>query len=179
MNQEQFEATTSDDLRKMTPEELAAWAEWEPEPVPLTSFPLGSEEGRKAFLREFYGVGWDWLFLAVSHVWDSLAEPQAVRCTLMGIAAGTGGTGKKALIKVLAKFLTEALEPLASLPPRADYDSLEAWHLAAMATWQTDEARLCELLTIYADILDGKSHKETSPLPGQILLGPWAAPTPE
>src|SRR5918998_2727232 len=110
MDQEQFEATTLDDLRKMTPEEMAAWVEWEPEPVPLTSFPLGSEDGRKAFLREFYGVGWDWLFQAVNHVWNSLAEPRSARCTAMGIAAGAGGTGKGALVKVMSTFLRDALD---------------------------------------------------------------------
>ena len=173
MNQEQFEATTSDDLRKMTPEDLAAWAEWEPEPVPLTSFPLGSEEGRKAFLREFYGVGWDWLFLAVSHVWNSLAEPQSARCTAMGIAAGTGGIGKGALVKVLSKFLEEALTSGNPLPDRSDHDTLHDWHEAAMATWHKDEADLRVIIRKYANILDGTPTGNVAPPPCQIFTGPW------
>ena len=173
MDQQQFEATTFEDLQKLSPEEVAEWYAWEPEPIPLTSFRLHSEEGRQAFLREFYNVGWDWLFQAVNHVWSSLAAPKALRCTRMGAVAGTGGTGKSALVKVLAKFLHEALESITPIPPRADYDNLEAWHEASMLTWHTDEARLQILLQTYANILNGSLLERTSPQSGQILPGPW------
>jgi hypothetical protein len=173
MNQEQFDATSFDDLRKMTPEELAVWFEWEPEPIPLTSFPLGSEEGRRAFLREFYGVGWDWLFQAVNHVWISLAEPRSARCTAMGIAAGTRGTGRRALVKVLSKFLEDALNVNTPLPARCDYDSLAAWHEASMATWQRDEAEIQVLACKYAGLLNGGLLAVAAPPLGQLILGPW------
>ncbi len=169
MTQLEYEAVTSDGLRKMTPEELHTWIEWEPELTPLKSFPLCTGEGRRAFLWEFYLVGWDSLFQAVTHVWESLAEPQEVRCTLMGVAAGTGGTGKLALVKVLSQFLEDALSSIEPIPPRSDYDSLDAWHKASMATWQTDEARVGLLQKTYANILDGR----IAPGSAVLLSGPW------
>ena len=173
MDQQQFEATTFEDLQKMSPEEVAAWFAWEPEPIPLTSFPLSSEEGRKGFLREFYGVGWDWLFQAVNHVWNSLAEPRSARCTAMGIAAKTGGTAKVALVKVLARFLEEALDSITPIPPRAEYKQLAAWHEASMLTWDADEARLQTLLQTYANVLNGSPLVRVSPPSGQLIPGPW------
>jgi hypothetical protein len=61
MTQQEFDATTFDDLRKMTPEEFAVWAEWEPEPIALNLFPLGSDAGRRPSFASFTplaGIGY-------------------------------------------------------------------------------------------------------------------------
>jgi hypothetical protein len=142
-------------LYAMTHDELMAWFMEEPAPTPLHLFPLHTDEGRRAFLQEFYDVGRSAIFEAVSHVWASLEEPKEIWCTLMGSASGMGGLGKKALVKLLTKFLDEALAINNPIPPRSDYESLEAWNNAASATWQVDEQELSSLLTKYAQLLNG------------------------
>jgi hypothetical protein len=142
--------TDLDVIRRMSPEELREWVLWEPEPTPLSAFPLHSHEGRCGFLREFYMVGEGALFSAVAHIWSSLEEPRTVRCIKMGLAAGTGGSGKRALRKLLQKFFQEALSIDNPLPPRAAYESLQSWHEASMASFQQDEADLAALVEIYA-----------------------------
>jgi hypothetical protein len=123
-------------------------------------FPLHTDEGRRAFLHEFYDVGRSAIFEAVSHVWASLEEPKEIWCTLMGSASGVGGVGKKALVKLLTKFLDEALAINNPIPPRSDYESLEAWNNAASATWQVDEQDLSLLLAKYAQFLNGSTRND-------------------
>lgn len=143
------------ELQNMSPEQLSEWAMCEPDPQPLTQFNLASDAHRRAFLREYYWIGETALFEAVSHVWASLAEPRIARCTRMGLTAGCGGTGKSGLVLMLKKFLAEALAVDHPLPDRAKFDSLGAWHQAAMATFAVDEAQRAELCAKYAAILDG------------------------
>src|SRR5690348_8225051 len=93
------------DILSMSLEELQDWLDDEPQPIPFKNFPLCTNEGRKAFLEEYVFWGNDRLFEAVAHIWDSLNEPKDARCIGIGLASGTGGTGKSAL----AKFLKRAL----------------------------------------------------------------------
>ena len=49
------------------------------------------------------------LFESVTHIWKLLNEPKDARCIGIGLAAGTGGTGKWALAKFLRHALHDAL----------------------------------------------------------------------
>lgn len=49
----------------MSAEEFVEWFLSEPDPVPLSSFPLQTDEGRKEFLREYVRRGEPALFEAV------------------------------------------------------------------------------------------------------------------
>jgi hypothetical protein len=73
----------------------------------------------------------------------------------MGVAAATGGVGKQALVRVLGKFIEEALAIDNPLPSRPDYPNLGAWHEAAMASFEADEAALTRVVETYAAVLDG------------------------
>jgi hypothetical protein len=165
------------DWRGKSIEEIIQWAQTDPEPTPLHLFPLQTDEGRRAFLEEFYGVGETAIFSACGHVWNTLAEPRKYRCTLMGLAAQTGGTGKAALLKVLQRFLAEALAIDNPIPPRADFASLDEWHNAAMATFAADRADLAPLLARYSGILNGGPDVIEQAKPaGQLFEGPWQQP---
>jgi hypothetical protein len=95
----------------------------------------------------------------------------------MGLAAKVGGTGKSALLKVLQRFLAEALAIDNPIPPRADFASLDEWHNAAMATFAADRADLAPLLTRYSDILNGGPEVIEQAKPaGQLCKGPWRGP---
>ena len=164
------------DFKKMSPDEFLAWCQEEPETTPLHHFPLHEQEGRKVFLREFYGFGPGSLFEAVSHVWSSLAEPAAARCTGMGLIAKTGGSGKQALYRVLNEFVTRAMAIDNPIPSRDGYDSFASWDQAARSTFKQDEDQLEQLVCHYEPILDGKSP-QTVPaevIEAQILPGPWS-----
>lgn len=169
---------TMPDFKTMTLEEIAAWAMEEPEAIPLHLFPLHCDAGRQGFLREFYNVGEGAIFAACSHVWASLAAPQAARCTAMGLAAGTGGTGKKALLAVLQKFLGEALAINNPIPACAGFTSLDEWHQAAMRTFAQDEQELVVLLKTYSAVLDGEPAPKRTPRRwGKVVAGPWLLPS--
>lgn len=139
---------------------------------PLTSWDLSQDSHRREFLFHYYWIGEPALFAAVSHVWTSLNQPQA-HCTLIGLLSGTGGTGKLGLLLTLQDFLARALASITPIPPRADYDSLEAWHRASMATYDCDEARVTALCARYAAILDGRSPDVAAQGSATILQGPW------
>lgn len=128
----------------------------EPEAIGLTSFPLSMEVGRLGFLRHVYDIGYDALFEAVAHLWDSLAEPRDQRCQLIGLASGAGGSAKVALYLTLKQFIDDGLASIEPLPDRADFDSFESWSAAALATFATDEHRIAELCATYSRILDGQ-----------------------
>ena len=168
------------DPRAMSLAELAAWAMEDPPAIPLHHFPLHSDAGRQGFLREFYNVGAGALFAAFSHVWASLADPAAARCTAMGLAAGTGGTGKAALVAVLTRFLNAALAGITPIPAGEGFANLDEWHRAAMQTFDADERHLRELLKTYSAILNGDPAPKTAANPtSQLLAGPWPAQSAE
>ena len=139
----------------MSNDELAAWALAEEPLESVTSFPLATVEGRRAFLHQFYWIGEEALFQAVSHVWDSLGEPREGRTIQMGLEAGTGRKGKAAIAKVLMKFLGEALASINPIPDREGYATLDEWHEASMATFHKDEADVAKLILLYSAILNG------------------------
>ena len=94
------------------------------------------------------------LFAAVAHIWDSLAEPREARCIQIGLASGTGGKGKVALVLMLNKLLAECVE-MPAAPKPDDFDSLEAWHQASMAVFDNEAQRERDLCAHYSAILDG------------------------
>lgn len=144
----------------------------EPDPVPLSSFPLQLDEWRKEFLREYLRRGEPARFEAVSHIWSTLNEPREARCTAMGIAAGTDGKGKTALMNLLAALLKDVMSFNAIVPRAADYPSLDEWHQAVVAAFGDGEARTSAALQKYADILNGDTEPMPDP-PAQLILGPW------
>ena len=125
-------------------------------PLALTSFMLKDDAHRRAFLREFCKVGEPALFEAVSHIWSSLAEPRNARCIAMGIAAGTGGKGKMALVRLLRACLKDILAWGAPLPTSAEYASLELWHEATMVAFEAEQEREEKVYEKYAAILNGE-----------------------
>lgn len=122
--------------------------------IPLTAFDLSIGGGRVGFLERFMELGADAAFEATAHVWKMLAEPKAARCTLMGVAAGTGGTGKAALYKVLVRFTEEWLGEFSGLA-LPDASSLTEFHGQAMAAWEAEADRERRVVDRYAAILNG------------------------
>jgi hypothetical protein len=142
--------------------------------IPFKSFNLGTVEGRKALLWKYYRIGDSSLFEAVAHIWDSLGEPKAAFGTRIGLAAGTGGMGKRGIVLMLHKFLDQALASMIAIPPTGRFDSLEDWHQASMQTFVDEEATLTTLVQHYAAVLDGKVISDTPPLTHCVLQGPWS-----
>ena len=155
-------------------DDMDEWIAAEEAKTPFTSFDLGTDEGRQKLLSKYYRIGDTSLFEAVSHIWGSLNEPKAAYCTLIGMAAGTGGKGKAGLVMALHKFLAEALNINNPIPARGDYDTLEQWHLASMRTFEQDEKDLSVLLKQYSAVLDGTSPTVTPQARAKVVVeGPW------
>lgn len=163
---------TMPDFDGMSAEEFINWILSEPDPVPLTSFPLQFDNSRKEFLREYLSRGEPARFEAVSHIWASLNEPREARCTAMGIAAGTGGKGKSALMNLLSALLDEVMSINAILPRAADYPSLDEWHEAVIASFDDEEIQTNAALQKYADILNGGAQPKPPP-PAEVIHGFW------
>jgi hypothetical protein len=122
--------------------------------IPLTAFDLSVLSGRVEFLERFMELGADAAFEATAHVWTMLDEPKDARCTLMGIRAGTGGTGKAALYKVLVRFTEDWLGDFGGVAlPVAP--SLAEFHGQAMAAWKAEADRERRVVDRYAAILNG------------------------
>lgn len=145
---------------------------------PLDCYALFDEEQRRAFVHHVYWVGEEALFAAVSHVWASLAEPRATRCTAMGLASGSGGSGKKALYLTLKQLIADALAATVPLPDRAGFASFDAWHEAAMASFAVDDERVAAVCARYSAILDGRDQLGEL-APGVVIVGPWLSSAPE
>jgi hypothetical protein len=162
------------DLVNMTMEEMDEWVAIEEAKTPFTSFDLSTDDGRQGLLRKYYMIGDTSLFEAVSHVWGSLIEPKAAYCTLMGLAAGTGGMGKRGLVLALHKFLAEALDSINAIPSPRDFQSLDQWHHASMHSYVKDEEDLCALLHHYSSVLNGgEVASKSRPFEAIVLQGPW------
>ena len=168
------------DYSTMTLEQRLAWEPPDPDPHALLAYPLQTVEWRRAFLHDYYWVGETALFIAVAHVWSTLAPPRAARCTLMGVASGAGGTGKTALSLTLQKFLNEMLAVDHPFPSRSDYPSLDAWNADATAVFGADEAHREALIERYEAILDGRAPQLEDPGStddeGLVIVGPWDGP---
>ena len=134
---------------------ISAWAAWEPDPVPLTSFVLSDPAHREAFLYEYCAQGEPSLFTAVAHIWDSLAEPQDARCIKMGLACGTGGKGKMALVLILRQFLDRFIAAGGPMPRAGEDDTIHTYHQAAMAHFDAMHAEEAALVQYYSVILNG------------------------
>jgi len=134
---------------------ISAWAAWEPDPVPLTSFVLSDPAHREAFLYEYCAQGEPSLFAAVAHIWDSLAEPRDARCIKMGLACGTGGKGKIALVLMLRQFLDRFIEAGGPMPRAGEDDTIHTYHQAAMTHFDNMASEEEALVKYYAAVLDG------------------------
>ena len=103
-------------------------------------------------------------------IWHSLNEPKNLRCISIGIAAGTGGSGKVALAKFLRRALRESL----------DYDgtwdqpfgSIDEFHKAAMSYFDSDFAHYERTIQKYADILNGEPGRHYVHT-AKLIIGPW------
>ena len=126
------------------------------EPIlPLKSFALHDDGQREAFLCEFCKAGEPALFEAVNHIWSSLEEPREARCIGMGMAAGTGGKGKLALIHLLRACLKEVITWDVAMPRPEDQSTLCQWHQATMDAFEAEAAREDQVYKHYAAILNG------------------------
>lgn len=126
------------------------------EPIlPLKAFALHDHSQREAFLYEFCKAGEPVLFEAVSHIWASLEEPREARCIAMGMAAGTGGKGKLALVRLLRACLKEVVTWGEPMPRPENYLTLGQWHQATMDAFEAEAAREDQVYKRYAAILNG------------------------
>jgi hypothetical protein len=142
-------------FNELTHDQKVEWASWEPEPPLLTSFSLADPEQRADFLYQYCWYGEPLLLAAVSHIWDSLAEPRELRCTLIGQACGAGGTGKMALVNMLNQMLYECSEIGTVMPDRANSAGPEDYHGAVMDHFSTMAEQERALCMAYGEILDG------------------------
>lgn len=122
---------------------------------PLKFFALHDEGQREAFLCEFCKAGETVLFEAVSHIWASLEGPREARCIAMGMAAGTGGKGKLALVRLLRACLKEVVTWGEPMPRPENYLTLGQWHQATMDAFEAEAAREDQVYKHYAAILNG------------------------
>ena len=159
------------DMDLVTREVFERWALVDREPVAFASFDLRWAVGREAFLEEYLAWGTERLFEAVAHIWTSLAPPKATRCTLMGVAAGTGGTGKLALVHLLRRLVPEALGSGIEMPHSKDFGSAAEWHAAAMLSMKADHDHFDLTITTYAHILNG--DQPGSNTGSTVIKGPW------
>lgn len=148
------------------------------EPTPLTSFYLGTEEGRQGFFYTLYDQYQDdGLLTAVNHIWNSLEKPRGLRCSLMAQRVGRAGTGRRALMRFVKRFLDESLYELnvPDLPDRSGYQTFDDWNAACLAMFRQVDVDLAAIVYRYATILDGQ-EPNTPDLPpgiGIVIKGPW------
>jgi hypothetical protein len=151
--------------------------------VPLTHHRLNTADGRQAFLWSLY---WDHqqdgLVTAVQHVWRSLAEPRAVRCERMAASLGLPGRGRRALRKVLERFLQQMTYEVdvPDLPARAAYDDFDEWNRDCLRYFAAVQARFDAVIDRYEAVLDGRPPPSALPVQSATVVnGPWKATGPE
>jgi len=158
---------------EMTPEEFDAWlAEPDREPPPPSAWPLHCNEGRRGFLESFMWRGEAALFESVNHAWNSLGEPRGPKCIYIGMWAGTGGSGKWAIAKMLRRALREALDYEGVQPDWEPGQTLEEFHQASMSYFEADHLHYERAIQKYADILNGEPGRH-SLAKAKLLFGPW------
>jgi hypothetical protein len=150
----------------------------EPDPIiPLNAYNLSQPEGRFAFLWALYNdYQEDGLLMAVNHVWDCLEKPRGLRCALMAQKVGKTGTGKRALMRFIKRFLDETLYEfeVPDLPDRQAYDSFDAWNDTCLAHFNDLNKRMSKIIARYEAILDGREPEDERPVPkGVLIKGPW------
>ena len=140
---------------ELTQDQKVEWAAWEPDPPLLTSFSLADPEQRADFLYQYCWYGEPLLLACVSHIWNSLAEPRELRCTLIGQACGAGGTGKMALVNMLKQMLAECNLIGTVMPDKGSHPEPRDYHGAVMDHFSTMAAQERALCMAYGEILDG------------------------
>jgi hypothetical protein len=150
-------------------------------PAPLNAYNLAQPEGRFAFLWALYNdYQEDGLLMAANHVWNCLDTPRSLRCALMAQKVGKAGTGRKAPVRFLKRFLDETLYEfeVPDLPDRQSYDSFEAWNDDCLAHFDDLNARMSKIIARYEAILDGREPKDVRPAPADVVIkGPWSFAT--
>lgn len=145
--------------------------------TPLNAYNLAQPEGRFAFLWALYNdYQEDGLLMAANHVWNCLDTPRSLRCALMAQKVGKAGTGRKALVRFLKRFLEETLYEfeVPDLPDRQAYDSFESWNDDCLAHFDDLNARMSKIIARYEAILDGRDSANVQPAPkGLVIVGPW------
>lgn len=150
----------------------------ESDPVlPLNAYNLSQPEGRFAFLWALYNdYHEDGLLTAVNHVWDCLDKPRSLRCALMAQKVGKTGTGKRALMRFIKRFLDETLYEfeVPDLPDREAYQNFEGWNDACLRHFDDLNKRMSKIIARYEAILDGRDPEHELPIPkGIVIKGPW------
>jgi hypothetical protein len=171
-----YSSITPEMAKDLPPDAWLEWVMWEPEVATPSAWPLGSNEGRCGFLEAFIWYGEEKLFEAVNHAWNSLSEPKAIKCVYIGMYAGTGGSGKWALAKMLRQALREWLDYDGHPPWEQPVTDIDQYHRAAMDFWAAEEVYHQRVIQNYADILNGEPGRH-SPVRSQVIQGPWAALT--
>lgn len=167
------EAITEADLVRMDPDELDAWI-LAHSPA-LNSFPLHTDEGRRGFLHELCMRGYSALFEGVAHVWALMESPKADRCFGLGLAAGTGGTSKIAVLKFLTKMIDDGLATFRRIPSIHDFDTIHEWNDAVNGYAREDAASLAAVIEYYADLMVAHPFAPKPSLRfGKVIQGPWS-----
>lgn len=162
-----------DDFVWMDPDELDAWI-LANSPA-LSSFSLNTHDGRRGFLHELFMRGYPALFEGVSHMWKLMEPPKQERCFGLGLAAGTGGTGKTALLNFLTRLIDEGLASSTPLPECDDFSSMSDWNDAVTESWRDDERRLSLVIERYAQLMVADPCKPVPPSKlGKVIKGPWS-----
>ena len=151
----------------------------EGEPLtPLSAYNLSQPDGRFAFLWALFNDYQEGgLLMAVNHVWACLDTPRGLRCALMAQKVGKTGTGRRALLRFLSRFLEETLHEfeIPDLPDRNAYISFEDWNADCLAHFERLELRMSAIIARYEAILDGREPQDIKPVPNSIVIkGPWA-----
>ena len=142
------------------------------DPPPPSAYPLCTDEGRRGFLEAYIWRGEAALFESVTHIWNSLNPPKSYRCTLIGLAAKTGGNGKKALIPFLRKALRESLDD-GLVQPCGGFSDIDEFHQASMDYFAASYSHYERSVQKYANLLNGEAP-DVSP-EGEVIEGPWIA----
>ena len=95
----------------------------------------------------------------------------------MAQKVGKTGTGRRALLRFLSRFLEETLHEfeIPDLPDRNAYTSYEVWNADCLAHFERLEMRMSAIIARYEAILDGREPQDIKPVPTSIVIkGPWA-----
>src|SRR5438309_1874681 len=92
----------------------------------------------------------------------------------MGIYAGTGGSGKWALAKMLRQALHEYLDYRGSPPWGKSFSDIGQFHAAATEYFADDSGFYWHTVQRYADILNGEPGKHQAHI-DRVIVGPWPA----
>jgi len=145
--------------------------------IALNVYNLSQPDGRFAFLWALYNdYQEDGLLMAVNHVWDCLDTPRGLRCALMAQKVGKTGTGKRALVRFIRRYLDETLYEfdVPDLPDRDLYETFDAWNADCLAHFDSLDQGMSAIIARYEAILDGRDSHDTLSAPLSLVIqGPW------